>query len=183
MIRPVNWALGRFFRGFNSVFDRITRVYGKTVAWCLRLSVIMLLIYIGLIALTGYGFARIPQGFIPVQDKGRLNVMVQLPDSASLERTVEVMKKVDKIALETPGVGHIITNPGRSFVLNAISSNLGSGFLPLKPFHERRDPSEKPPTPSPPSCASGSSKKSLKPASPSSARRRWTGWAMQAASN
>jgi multidrug efflux pump subunit AcrB len=142
VIHPVNWALGRFFRGFNSVFDRITRVYGKTVAWCLRLSVIMLLVYVGLIALTGYGFARIPQGFIPVQDKGRLIVMVQLPDSASLERTVEVMKKVDKIALETPGVGHIITNPGRSFVLNAISSNLGSGFLPLKPFHERRDPSQ-----------------------------------------
>jgi hypothetical protein len=40
------------------------------------------------------------------------------------------MKKVDKIALETPGVAHIISNPGRSFVLNAISSNLGSGFIP-----------------------------------------------------
>ena len=139
-IRPVNWALGRFFQGFNWVFERATRVYGKTVGRCLRLSAIVLLVYAGLIGLTGFGFTRVPTGFIPSQDKGRLIFTIQLPDSASLERTVEVMDKVDKIALETPGVAHTISNPGRSFVLNAISSNLGSTFVPLKPFAERRDP-------------------------------------------
>src|SRR5207237_2059532 len=46
LIRPVNWALGHFFRGFNWVFDRTTRVYGKTVAWGLRLSAIVLLVYV-----------------------------------------------------------------------------------------------------------------------------------------
>ncbi|HEY1066221.1 MAG TPA: efflux RND transporter permease subunit, partial [Pirellulales bacterium] len=141
IIKPVNWGLGKFFRAFNWMFDRVTNVYGKSVAWCLRLSVIMLLLYVGLIGLTGYGFTLIPQGFIPAQDKGRLIALVSLPDSASLERTVEVMNKVDAIALSTPGVGHVLTNPGRSFVLNAISSNLGAGFIPLKPFHDRRDPS------------------------------------------
>src|SRR5260370_39931678 len=50
------------------------------------------------------------------------------------------MEKVGKIARETPGVAHTISNPGRSFVLNAVSSNLGSMFMPLKPFHERRGP-------------------------------------------
>jgi multidrug efflux pump len=50
------------------------------------------------------------------------------------------MEKVEKIALGTPGVAHTIFNPGRSFVLNAVSSNLGSTFVPLKPFHERRNP-------------------------------------------
>src|SRR5262249_14306337 len=61
----------------------------------------------------------------------------QLPDSASLERTSEVARKMDKIVLETPGVAHTISNPGRSFVLNAIGSNLGTMFVTLKPFHER----------------------------------------------
>ena len=42
LIRPVNWALGKFFRGFNWVFDRATNVYGRTVGWALRLSVIVL---------------------------------------------------------------------------------------------------------------------------------------------
>ncbi|MFL5242184.1 MAG: efflux RND transporter permease subunit [Gemmataceae bacterium] len=138
IIRPVNWALGRFFRGFNWIFDQATRAYGRTVGWCLRLSVIVLLVYAGLIGLTGFGFTRVPFGFIPSQDKGRLIINVQLPDSAALERTKEVMAKVEKITLETPGVAYSIGNPGRSFVLNAIGSNLGTAFIGLEPFEKRR---------------------------------------------
>jgi len=140
LIGPVNWALGGFFSGFNWVFNRGTRIYGRTVGWCLRLSAIMLVVYVGLIGLTGFSFTRVPVGFIPTQDKGRLVVNVQLPDSASLERTTEVMDKIERICHETPGVAHTISNRGRSFILNAVSSNLGSAFVPLKPFHERRDP-------------------------------------------
>ncbi|HEV3258718.1 MAG TPA: efflux RND transporter permease subunit, partial [Gemmataceae bacterium] len=137
LIRPVNWALGHFFRGFNWVFERTTQAYGKTVGWCLRLSAIVLLVYAGLIGLTGFGFTRIPSGFVPAQDKGYLIANIQLPDSASLERTVEVTAAVEKIALETPGVAHTLAIPGQSFVLNAFSSNYGAMFITFKPFHER----------------------------------------------
>jgi multidrug efflux pump len=139
LIRPVNWVLGKFFQGFNWVFDRATNAYGGTVGWALRLSVIVLVVYVGLIGLTGFGFTHVPAGFIPSQDKGTLLVNIQLPDSAALERTVEVVEKVEKIALETPGVAHTVGIPGQSFVLNAVSSNYGSMFVILKPFHERRD--------------------------------------------
>jgi multidrug efflux pump len=140
IIRPVNWGLGRFFHGFNWIFDQTTAAYGKVVGWSLRLSVVVLLVYVGLISLTWYGFSKVPTGFIPSQDKGRLLVNVQLPDSAALERTAEVMAKVEKIALETPGIAYSIGNPGRSFVLNAIGSNLGTAFIGLEPFHDRRKP-------------------------------------------
>ena len=137
-IRPVNWALARFFRGFNWLFVRTTHVYGNTVGWCLRLSVIVLLVYVGLLGLTGFGFSRVPSGFVPIQDRGYLLVNIQLPDSASLERTVEVTEAVEKIALDTPGVGHTVAIPGTSFVLNANSSNYGNMFVILKPYHQRR---------------------------------------------
>jgi multidrug efflux pump len=140
LIRPVNWALGRFFRGFNWAFERTTQAYGKTVGWCLRLSLIVLVVYVGLIGLTGFGFTRVPSGFVPIQDKGYLVVNIQLPDSASLERTLEVTEAVEKIALQTPGVAHAVSVPGLSFVLNANSSNYGNMFVTLKPFDERRDP-------------------------------------------
>ena len=104
LIRPVNRALDRFFRGFNWIFERTTQAYGKTVGWCLRQSVIVLLVYVALIGLTGFGFTRVPSGFVPIQDKGYLVVNIQLPDSASLERTVEVTEAVEKIALDTPVV-------------------------------------------------------------------------------
>jgi multidrug efflux pump len=137
IIRPVNWVLGGIFRGFNWVFERVTEAYGKAVGWCLRLCAIVLLIYVGLIGLTGFGFAHIPSGFVPEQDKGYLVANIQLPDSASLERTAEVTAKVEKIARETPGVGHTVSLAGISFVLNANSSNCGSMFIVLKPFEER----------------------------------------------
>jgi multidrug efflux pump len=140
IIGPVNWALGHFFQGFNWVFDRATRAYGKTVGWCLRLSAIVLVVYIGLIGLTGFGFTRIPSGFVPAQDKGYLLAIIQLPDAASLERTVEATAAAEKIALATPGVGHTVALPGQSFVLNAFSSNYSSMFIILKPFLERRGP-------------------------------------------
>jgi multidrug efflux pump len=140
LIRPVNAALAQFFRVFNWLFERATQVYGKAVGWCLRLSVIVLLVYVGLVGLTGFGFTRVPSGFVPIQDKGYLVVNIQLPDSASLERTVEVTDAVEKIALETPGVAHTVAIPGTSFVLNANSSNYGNIFVILDPFHERREP-------------------------------------------
>src|SRR5262249_34216099 len=139
LIRPVNWALDHFFRGFNRLFERLTQAYGKTVVGFLRFSAIVVLVYIGLIGLTGFGFTHVPRGFVPIQDKGYLVTNIQLPDSASLQRTVEVTDAVEKIALETPGVAHTVAIPGTSFVLNANSSNYANIFIILKPFHERRD--------------------------------------------
>ena len=140
IIGGVNRAANVFFHGFNWVFDRTTQVYGKTVGRALRLSVVMLLLFLGVIGLTGYGFTQIPSGFIPAQDKGRLYVNVQLADSAALEHTEAVMADIQKILDHMDGVAHTTAVPGRSFVLNAISSNMGSMFVTLKPFHDRRDP-------------------------------------------
>ncbi|HLW68814.1 MAG TPA: efflux RND transporter permease subunit [Gemmataceae bacterium] len=137
IIGPVNWALNIFFRGFNWVFDRVTKAYGRVAAWALRLSIVVIILYLGLIVLTGFGFTRIPSGFIPPQDQGRLYVNIQLPDAASLDRTQAVANHVEQIARETPGIAHTIGNPGRSFVLNSISSNSASVFVMLEPFEQR----------------------------------------------
>jgi multidrug efflux pump subunit AcrB len=138
--RPVNYALGKFFGGFNHFFERATQAYGRTVGWTLRASAIALVLYVGLIALTGFGFVHLPSGFIPIQDKGYLVTNVQLPDSASLERTTEISKQVERIAMETPGVDHVVAIPGQSFVINAITPNYASLFMILDPFAKRRDP-------------------------------------------
>jgi multidrug efflux pump len=140
LIRPFNRILGYFFHGFNRFFERATELYGKTVGWCLRGSVIVLLIYVGLLGLTAFEFHHVPTGFVPIQDKGYLVTNIQLPDSASLERTIDVTDAVEKIALETPGVAHTVAIPGTSFVLNANASNYSNIFIILKPFHERRGP-------------------------------------------
>jgi multidrug efflux pump subunit AcrB len=140
--RPLNQALGILFRGFNKVFDVTTTGYGHIVSWCLRLCVFVLIVYAGLLGLTYFGFTHVPTGFIPQQDKGYLVVNIQLPDSASLQRTVEVTQRIEKIALDTDGVGHTLSIPGQSVILNAVSSNFGSMFVVLKPFDERHGANE-----------------------------------------
>jgi multidrug efflux pump subunit AcrB len=142
LIKPVNRVLDYFFRGFNWFFQRFTQGYGKTVGWSLRLAVIVLLIYVGLIGLTGFGFSRVPKGFVPIQDKGYVLANIQLPDAASLERTLEATAMVERVALDTPGVAHTVAVAGTSFVLNANASNYASIFIILKPFHERQDASQ-----------------------------------------
>ena len=137
IIRPVNWTLGKIFGAFNRAFDRVTEAFGKTVAWSLRLVVIVLVVYVGLLGLTGFGFSRLPSGFVPTQDKGYLIANIQLPDSASLERTIAAMASAERISLETPGVDHTVALAGMSFVTSTNASNFGSMFITLKPFDER----------------------------------------------
>ncbi len=135
--KPVNVFLGGVFKAFNWGFERVTLIYGGCVGWVLRLSVIVLIIYVGLLGLTYLGFMRVPSGFIPEQDKGYLVVNIQLPDSSSLERTMAVTERVEKIAHQIEGVAHTVSIPGQSFVLNANSSNFASMFVVLEPFHDR----------------------------------------------
>jgi multidrug efflux pump len=137
IIRPVNAVLGWLFRSFNSLFDRLTGLYGWTVARLLRLSVLVLLGYGVLLFLTAYVFQKAPTGFIPQQDKGYLLVNVQLPDASSVVRTRNVVEKIEKIALRTPGVKHTVAISGQSILLGANASNFGALYLMLDSFEER----------------------------------------------
>ena len=135
-----NRFLSRCFKLFNRGFDWVTRVYGRVVTGMLRVSTLVMLVYGGLLALTYMGLTRTPIGFIPSQDKGYLLVNMQLPDSASLERSIDVLKRVEKIAQETDGVKHTTGIAGQSIVLNAVGSSFGSMFVILDEFHHRRSP-------------------------------------------
>jgi multidrug efflux pump subunit AcrB len=139
LIRPVNSMLGLLFGGFNRWFDTMTAIYGRAVGRTLRLSAIVMATYGGLLGLTWWQFQRAPTGFIPQQDKGYLLLNVQLPDSASVERTERAMARIGALASKTPGVAHTVGVAGGSLILNANAPNLGSMYVLLSPFEERHD--------------------------------------------
>jgi multidrug efflux pump len=138
--RPLNRLLGIVFQSFNRAFARATAGYVRLVGGILRVSTVALVVYAGLLATTYWGFNLTPRGFIPAQDMGYLMINVQLPDSASMGRTEQVMRRLEQIALSTPGIRHTTGICGQSFVLNAAGSNFGSMFINLKDYPERRDP-------------------------------------------
>ncbi len=137
LIRPVNGVLGWIFRGFNRLFDAVTAIYGRTIAGALRVSVVALALYGGLLVLTGWQFATAPTGFIPQQDKGYLILNVQLPDAASVDRTQRLVSRIEQVAKDTPGVEHTLSVAGRSLILNANAPNMASMYVILKEFSER----------------------------------------------
>ncbi|HEX5268919.1 MAG TPA: efflux RND transporter permease subunit, partial [Gemmataceae bacterium] len=136
----LNVGLRYFFRGFNVAFAAASRAYTGAVGGLLRVAVVALLVYVGLLGLTGFTYEKTPHGFIPQQDMGYLMVVVQLPDAASTERTDAVMRQMEKIALETPGIKHEAAIVGMSFALNANGPNYGSMFVNLQPYQQRRTP-------------------------------------------
>ncbi len=138
MVRIIlNRALGWAFAGFNVGFDAFTSGYIRAVKITLRLSLLVLLGYGGLLYLTYYTMTTTPTGFIPQQDKGYLLVNVQLPDAASVDRTNQLMRKLDEIARGTPGVSHTLTASGQSVLLGSNAPNFGTLYIILDSFPDR----------------------------------------------
>jgi multidrug efflux pump len=138
LTRILNGVLGGFFRPFNRFFARFSEGYVRGVGRVLRAGTIVLFVYGGLIALTYWGFARTPTGFVPQQDKQYLVGFAQLPDAATLDRSESVIRRMGDIALRQPGVEHAVAFPGLSINGFTNSPNSGIVFVTLKPFEERR---------------------------------------------
>jgi len=97
--RGLSLSIANAFDRFNAGFERMSNGYGRMTAGFVRKTGIMLAVYGALIALTAFQFSKMPTGFIPESDIGYLATIVQLPPGASLERTDEVVRKVNNIAL------------------------------------------------------------------------------------
>ncbi len=127
-----------FYRGFNAVYDRIERGYVALIGGMAARSGIMAVIALILIGGAGYGFSRVPTGFLPIEDQGYLLAAVQLPDGASLERTQKVLDRVSAIAHQTAGVAQVVTIAGISVLDNSAAlANAGVAYIILKPWGER----------------------------------------------
>lgn len=138
----VNALLGRFFGLFNRAFDFTTRHYTAGVGKLLRASVVALGVYGGLLYLTYVGFTTAPTGFIPDQDQGYLICQVELPDSASVQRTEAVIGRLQDIALENDAVERIMGVAGFSTFYQCDSSNWGTMFIILEGFEKRKRPDQ-----------------------------------------
>jgi hydrophobe/amphiphile efflux-1 (HAE1) family protein len=125
--RLLQAGFGRFNRGF----DRLSNGYGGLARRLIRATVVVLILYVGLVALTGVQFARTPTGFIPEQDQGYLITVVQLPPGATLDRTEAVVKEATEIILTTPGIEHAAPFAGLDATTFTVASNAGTIFSGL----------------------------------------------------
>jgi multidrug efflux pump len=133
-------GLGWFFRPFNRAFAWSGDKYSAGVGATLRKSVIALALYAGLVFLTGWGFNKVPTGFVPVQDKQYLVAFAQLPEAASLDRTDAVIRRMSDIGMKIPGVQSAVAFPGLSISGFSVAPNAGIVFFCLDSFDDRKAP-------------------------------------------
>ncbi|MGB0670168.1 MAG: efflux RND transporter permease subunit [Rhodospirillales bacterium] len=126
-----------FAKVFNSGFDRIAGAYGNLTRRLIRLSIVVLVVYAGLIGLTGYAFKTTPTGFIPAQDQGYLITVVQLPAGSSLTRTDAVVRRASEILLQHPDVKHTVGFAGFDAATFTNAPNGGAIFVVLEDFDDR----------------------------------------------
>jgi HAE1 family hydrophobic/amphiphilic exporter-1 len=131
---PAQGALGRFFGGFNAIFDRVTGVYVGIAGHLARKIVRGILVFLLIVVGTAFLGTRIPSGFIPEEDQGYILANLQLPDAASLQRTSDAAKEVERIIQETPGVDSVTTVDGFSMLTSSYATNTAFFFIWLKPW-------------------------------------------------
>jgi HAE1 family hydrophobic/amphiphilic exporter-1 len=129
-----NW----FYRGFNRGYGGLERWYVRLVGSMTRWAGAMVVLALILMGAGIYGLGRLPTGFLPLEDQGYFLVSVQLPDSASLDRTQAVMAKVQHAVGSVPGVQDVVCISGISVLDNSASlSNAGVAYVVLKDWSER----------------------------------------------
>jgi HAE1 family hydrophobic/amphiphilic exporter-1 len=133
----IGWPMRKFGEGFNWFFSKLSSGYALFIKSILRISIVALAAYAGLIWLTGYQFQLAPTGFIPAQDQGYLITVVQLPPGSSLDRTDEVVLRAVDIALQQDGVEAAVGIVGLDGATFTNAPNAAAIFLPLDPFPER----------------------------------------------
>ena len=132
-----------FFRGFNNVYNRVERRYVGMIGGMTRHAWIFVILALLIMGGGLYGLVRLPTGFLPLEDQGYFLISVQLPDSASLDRTTDVLNRVQKIVSAVPGVDHIVAIAGVSALDNSASlSNAGVAYVILKDWSQRTSASE-----------------------------------------
>ena len=128
-----------FYRAFNRIYDYCEQHYVRLVTWIVNHSRAVVMIGL-LISLAGiFGVGRLPTAFIPIEDQGYAITAVQLPEGASLGRTINALSHATDLSLHTEGVKDVVTIAGISVVENnAVRANVGVNFVIFDEFASRQ---------------------------------------------
>ena len=134
----VHAAMIRARDGFNTRFDRTVRGYVGSVTRVVDRKWLFLGIYAIILVLLVLMFVRLPTGFLPNEDQGRVSVQFRLPAGATQERTLAVRDSVEKYLLsqEKANVGALFLVAGGGGG-GATGQNTGQGFLNLVHWDDR----------------------------------------------
>lgn len=130
---PISWFLDKFNKGF----DKLTGRY----AGLLKLIVNRRMVTFGVLIAFGFGIfyenQNLPAGFIPSEDQGTIYAIIQTPPGATLERTNQMARELQKICETVDGVESVSSLAGYEIMTEGRGSNAGTCLINLKDWSER----------------------------------------------
>ncbi len=129
-----------FFGWFNRTFSKLTHGYVGVTQGAVNRPVRMIGIYLARVVALGVLYVRMPTSFLPTEDQGVLLNLVQLPQGATMERTMDAMEKMRQYYASEPAVESVFSVAGFSF--SGQGQNVGMAFVKLKDWDERQDPAQ-----------------------------------------
>lgn len=133
---PLGWFFGKFNQGFGWTRDR----YQSIVDFLIRMRYAVLAVFVVGLALTVLVFRIVPSGFVPGEDQGSIQGIVQGPDIASLQYTEGILDQAHDELQKIPEVRSTATIAGAGF--NGNAANQGIFFANLKPWGDRKKASQ-----------------------------------------
>ena len=135
---PLRW----FFNGFNRGFRRVTDGYVAFSGVLIHKAAFSLLFLGGIGVLAYLIGGKLPSSFLPEEDYGYIYATLQLPNAASMQRTSEAARKVEKMVLATPGIQGIVSVLGLSLLSRVQNTYSATFFITEKPWDQRKKPEE-----------------------------------------
>ena len=130
--------LEKFFAWFNKGFGKLSTSYTNGVSKWIKATPMVLVMLVCLFVGLFFLFKAKPSGFIPSEDEGRLYVTYELPEAASTNRSKEMLLNILNRVQAIPGVKTVGGLAGLNIVSFSFKSNLGTLFVNLKPWEDRK---------------------------------------------
>jgi multidrug efflux pump len=124
---------GRLYRFSQAIFDRVLAVYEIALRWVLRHQPLTLAVTVLTACLSVFLYVKVPKGFFPQQDTGRISGSVQAAQDISFTSMSSKMRQFVRIVMQDPAVDTIV-----GFAGGNTSANQGRMFISLKPLNERK---------------------------------------------
>ena len=122
---------GWMYRTSERAFDWVVNLYGSTLSVALRFRAVTLLVLLATIGLNAYLFIRVPKGFFPQQDNGRIQGSITADQDTSFQAMDKIMLPMVKIVADDPAVDTVAGFTGGS------TYNTARMFVSLKPLDQR----------------------------------------------
>ncbi len=125
------------FHPFNVGFAKLTAGFLWLISLAIRRRWLAGLAFLGVLALVGLMFVRVPGSFVPSEDQGYVLAAIMLPDAATLQRTGVTGAQLQRHLSPNPAIEHVFVAPGRDLIGGGNKPNAGTSFVLLKDWDER----------------------------------------------